>query len=393
MPKASKPSLIGEAPTLLPAFLPAIAIAFMLSVYLPGAMAFGGKLRGLELAAGIELACIGIVFWADAAVRLVMAWRSGTIAKTGAYGLCRHPIFSWWIFSVLPACAFIFDSWAFLVAALVLRIAAQGGADREEDSMVARFGPSYTAYQFQVWAFLPLPTPRPFRARRYLKGLAGFACLGLLALAIWFAVARPAVLGLGSSAAERRAALPGDELVAHPRALYTQAIDIAASPETVWAWLIQVGYHRAGWYNIDAINLLAGSDYFIDGKGSSKRIHPELQELSVGNEIGLAPGVSFKVTDLERGRLLLLSAGGPEAGKKHSSAASWVYALEPGPRGGTRLITRFRSDFPDGALSLFGNYPINDIGGAMIQQPAMLHGLKVRAEATEAGVSLGPDRL
>lgn len=41
---------------------------------------------------------------------------------------------------------------------------------------------------------------------------------------------------------------PGDELVLNPtfQAVYREGI--ATTPDAIWPWLLQVGYHRGGWY-------------------------------------------------------------------------------------------------------------------------------------------------
>jgi hypothetical protein len=51
----------------------------------------------------------------------------------------------------------------------------------------------------------------------------------------------------GSTAAERRAQMSGDEVVSRPQILATHAVTIAAPPDAVWPWLTQVGWHRGGW--------------------------------------------------------------------------------------------------------------------------------------------------
>ena len=51
--------------------------------------------------------------------------------------------------------------------------------------------------------------------------------------------------------AEQTRALPGDELIADAKAQITHGIDIAASPEAIWPWLVQMGCRRAGWYSHD----------------------------------------------------------------------------------------------------------------------------------------------
>lgn len=103
-------NLLGEAPRLVPVLLAFLAAAIAATALWPRSLAFEGIWRGPLLASGIELAAVGLVFWADAAYRLLRAWKRKEVASRGAYGLCRNPIFSWWIFFVLPPVALIADS-------------------------------------------------------------------------------------------------------------------------------------------------------------------------------------------------------------------------------------------------------------------------------------------
>ena len=75
--------------------------------------------------------------------------------------------------------------------------------------------------------------------------------------------------------------MPGDDLLAGA-ASTTRAISVAAPPEQVWPWLVQLGYGRAGWYSYDWID--------NDGHRSANRIIPELQELGSG-PIPMLPGI------------------------------------------------------------------------------------------------------
>ena len=50
------------------------------------------------------------------------------------------------------------------------------------------------------------------------------------------------------TAAERSAALPGDELVAPADVVMDRAFSLPAPPDDVWPWLVQLGKRRAGWY-------------------------------------------------------------------------------------------------------------------------------------------------
>ena len=52
----------------------------------------------------------------------------------------------------------------------------------------------------------------------------------------------------GSTFYERHAPMPGDGIVPKPRFVITHGITIDAPPKDVWPWLVQMGWHRGGWY-------------------------------------------------------------------------------------------------------------------------------------------------
>jgi len=104
------------------------------------------------------------------------------------------------------------------------------------------------------------------------------------AAGIAFAVARTRLHRWGVDPIEATQLLPGDELVTEPTTSDTRGIDIAAPPEQVWPWLVQMGYKRAGWYSYDAIDMNQGSSREIvpgDGRkffdGSSALIRHSIE--------------------------------------------------------------------------------------------------------------------
>ncbi len=129
------------------------------------------------------------------------------------------------------------------------------------------------AHEVRRRATLPVPLLRPIRFRRYLKAAGSLALLAIFALGACFAAVRPVMLRLGATREE-----------------------------------------------------LA-----IDGRGSSTRIHPELQDLKVGDTISLVPVLAWGI--------------------------------------------------------------INEIGGAMLPQSAMLEGLNRRAEESRQSVGSRRKRL
>ena len=91
---------------------------------------------------------------------------------------------------------------------------------------------------------------------------------------------RVRVLTWGATSEEATAPLPGDDLLAAADIVATRAIRIDAPPSAIWPWLVQMGPGRAGAYTYDFIENLLGLDMH-----SADRIHPEWQELGVGDVI------------------------------------------------------------------------------------------------------------
>jgi hypothetical protein len=151
---------------------------------------------------------------------------------------------------------------------------------------------------------------------------------------------------------EDERALPGDERLPDAREQITHRIDIAAAPEAIWPWLVQMGCRRGGFYSIDALD--------NGGRRSVREIHPELQRLDVGDVIPATPRGSdgFEVLRVEPRRVLVLG-GLHDVGARRQLAFSdtrpgrfwhvtWAFVLEPLDARSTRLVTRARAAFSPG---------------------------------------------
>ena len=196
-----------------------------------------------------------------------------------------------------------------------------------------------------------------------------FASLAYVAVVI---VARPWHQQWGSSDAELRATLPGDDLV--PNAHYTiqHAVTIRATPDAVWPWLVQLGQDRGGFYSYDWLERLIGDDI-----RNAERIHPEWQTLHEGDLVRavqpdymggvFGPDVGWRIVRLEPNRMVVLGGWG-------------AFVLEP-VGGSTRLIVRSRgANEPNVALAPFGLLVFEP--AHFIMQRRMLLGIKERVERT-----------
>jgi hypothetical protein len=146
---------------------------------------------------------------------------------------------------------------------------------------------------------------------------------------------RPWMLNWGSTKSERRRRLPGDDIsndiVPAGMARHTRAVTIDAPPEAVWPWLVQVGDRRAGFYSYDWLERATGTVHYVEGKHAALRIHPELQDVQVGDRIatgsiGTRLRIDAPVTVLAPNHALVMG--------------TWAFVLEPVPGGRTRLLVR-----------------------------------------------------
>jgi hypothetical protein len=157
--------------------------------------------------------------------------------------------------------------------------------------------------------------------------------------------------------------MPGDDLLQPDAPSTTRAITIDASPEAVFPWLLQIGYGRGGWYSYDWLD--------NDGKPSLERIDPALQRLAVGNRIEMLPGIGPVVREIVGDRYIV---SGDETD-------SWCLLVEPTTDGRTRLISRWRQDWPKSA----GTYiwiALSD-PGAFVMEQKMLRRIRDLAERDE----------
>jgi hypothetical protein len=185
----------------------------------------------------------------------------------------------------------------------------------------------------------------------------------------------------GSTRAERRTPLPGDEVIAAPTVQTDNAITIEAPPEQVWPWLVQMGWGRAGWYTARWVDQLL----FPANGPSADRIVPELQDIRVGTFIPDGPPETecgLYVIELVPERALVLRSNSHLPMSWRSRATldwTWVFVLTP-EGDGRRTRFHFRSRWVTGPtwftiVGWLGVVPAN-----FVMARDMLRGVRQRVE-------------
>jgi len=183
----------------------------------------------------------------------------------------------------------------------------------------------------------------------------------------------------GATAADLARPMSGDSAVANPLYTATLAVMIAARPEQIWPWLVQIGYRRGGLYSYDWLDRLFG---FLDGP-SAERILPEYQRLAAGDVVPIGRGGGFPVAAIEPRRTLVLG------GAADGVCWTWEFALYPAEDGRTRLVSRNRAAVP--ATIGWALFRLALEPAAFIMTRKMLLGIKRRAEALAANGGIARD--
>ena len=201
---------------------------------------------------------------------------------------------------------------------------------------------------------------------RILIAVAGAAASAAAIDRLYRKHVRDWVLTWGATAEEAARPLPGDDLLDPADLVATRAIQIDAPPSAIWPWLVQMGPGRAGAYTYDWIENLFGLNMH-----SADRIHPEWQDLNVGDIVRShddRPGMRVEILEPER----VLS--------NRSEAGDWVWTFVLVPENGsTRLISRNRIAMKGAAVGQHLGMLVME-PGSLVMERKMLLGIKQRAE-------------
>lgn len=153
-------------------------------------------------------------------------------------------------------------------------------------------------------------------------------------------------LSWGTTPAEVASAWPCDELSPHATEIATRAITIAAPAGAVWAWLVQIGQDRAGFYSYTWLENL-----FRCAMPRVERLVPDWPDRTLGENVWMARPDRYqgnarqRVVRIDPQRVLALvspSDWGRVVRRETSAGGSWTFILIPLDAERTRLVVRSR---------------------------------------------------
>lgn len=148
----------GQGPKIMLFTLPFAILAVLLHWYaapaamLPYSFAFAPAI-------GIILLILGGVQWLTAVTQLLQGFPKGKLVTTGAYGVCRNPIYSSFIVYILPAISLLTWSWVYFAVALIMWAGVAIFIKKEEEDLRRVFGLDYEKYTARVDRIVPFLKP------------------------------------------------------------------------------------------------------------------------------------------------------------------------------------------------------------------------------------------
>ena len=206
---------------------------------------------------------------------------------------------------------------------------------------------------------------------------AALAALAGAGGALYLGAYRPWQTRWGASDDEVARRLPGDEIVERPTWNATRAVTVAATPAQIWAFLVQIGWGRAGWYGYDLVD--------NGGRPSTWEILPEHQDLAVGKEFPMTPVTFMVCVDYRENEWMLWrakDADGDAVGRRGVSSGTWLWRLEPLDESHTRLLTRMRDHYRWTSPYILIQLAVDAFDFPFMRKALL--GIKARAEALAA---------
>lgn len=187
----------------------------------------------------------------------------------------------------------------------------------------------------------------------------------LAAIAAYNFAVRPWYLNWGTTPQERTRALLGDDAWIGGVVTGTRAVTVQAPPEKVWAWLIEIGQDRAGFFSYTWLENLTLADIH-----NTYEIRPEWQARQAKDLVrGVKPGYMFglpKKTFVPGWKVSFAAPG------QSLTLRNWgTFALEPAGTGGTRFFARSRGGPLPGVIGRLASFWLLDAAHFVMEKRMM----------------------
>jgi len=153
----NKLSFFGVGPKIGRVLLPWLAFTIVLSCTTSQLFTFTSEKNSILINSGIVLLIVGLFFYFSAIRFLLKGLKETRLVTKGPYYLCQNPLYVAIILFVIPALAFLLNSWLILTSTLVGYILLKVFIKREYSEMEKFFGEDYLKYKTDTPEIFPFP--------------------------------------------------------------------------------------------------------------------------------------------------------------------------------------------------------------------------------------------
>ena len=152
-----KLNFFGVGPKIGRIVLPWLVITIALTIIFPGIFTMGVTVRQSFLIAGIILIVVALVFYFTTLRLMLPGIRENRLITTGAYRLCRNPLYAALILFFMPGLALLLNSWIILTVSLVGYFLFRKFVHEEEEALERIFGEEFRIYRAKTSCLFPNP--------------------------------------------------------------------------------------------------------------------------------------------------------------------------------------------------------------------------------------------
>jgi protein-S-isoprenylcysteine O-methyltransferase Ste14 len=151
-------TIVGQGSKIMrfafPSAIAAVALQFFAPAVarLPVSSAILTPLGYIFLAAAFAL-------WLPAVIQLLIGFPKGRLVKTGAFAVCRNPMYSSFALFLMPGVSLVTATWGYLIVTVFMLWGISKYIRPEEEKLRQVFGAEYDGYLKSVSRVLPFIKP------------------------------------------------------------------------------------------------------------------------------------------------------------------------------------------------------------------------------------------
>lgn len=151
----NKLSFLGIGPKIGLAALPWLAASAFLSIKFPDTFSFIHEDNRVLNITGVILLVMGIIMYFATVPLLLKGIKEGKLVRSGAFRLCRNPLYASIILFMVPGVSLLMNSWLVLTTSVIGYISFKILIKHEYEEMVRFFGDDYKIYTGETPEFFP----------------------------------------------------------------------------------------------------------------------------------------------------------------------------------------------------------------------------------------------